>query len=219
MLTMAGITANAGLDLGIPDDVRGRCRSPTWWSSSRTTTPTGSSEDTEASLGPSSAELGALDVYVLPAQAGRQLIAAREQAFCVAKAAGADDIVDVVVPRAAIPAYLADVGRLAADHGALVAGCGHVGDGNVHLSVFQPDAERRVAAPRTPSSPPAVGHGGARLRGARHRHGQAGRTSSSSRTRSSSTSCAGSRPPSTPHGILNPGQRPRPTRAPEASTP
>jgi glycolate oxidase len=91
------------------------------------------------------AGLGALDVYVLPPQAGAQLITARERAFFVAKASGADDIVDVVVPRAVIPRYLAMVGVFAQEHEALVTGCGHVGDGNVHLSVFQPDAERRHA--------------------------------------------------------------------------
>jgi glycolate oxidase len=99
-------------------------------------------EDVEA-LATLLSKLGALDVYVLPPAAGAQLIAARERSFFVAKAAGADDIIDAVVPRAAIPAYLAEVGELAGAHGALVVGCGHVGDGNVHLSVFQPDPVRR----------------------------------------------------------------------------
>ncbi len=49
------------------------------------------------------AELGAIDVYVLPPGAAAGLIDAREKAFWVAKANGADDIVDVVVPRAADP--------------------------------------------------------------------------------------------------------------------
>ena len=39
------------------------------------------------------------------------------------------------------PAYLATVAGLARRRGALVPGCGHVGDGNVHLSVFQPDPD------------------------------------------------------------------------------
>jgi len=84
-------------------------------------------------------DLGALDVYVLPAQAGAKLIDAREKAFWTAKAAGADDILDMVVPRASIPEYMAAVGDLAQTHGAFVVGCGHAGDGNVHLSVFQKD--------------------------------------------------------------------------------
>jgi len=85
------------------------------------------------------AELGALDVYVLPAASGARLIEAREKAFWTAKAAGADDIIDMVVPRASMPQYLAAVGELGKACGSLVVGCGHAGDGNVHLSVFQKD--------------------------------------------------------------------------------
>ena len=84
-------------------------------------------------------ELGALDVYVLPPAAGTRLIEAREKAFWMAKAAGANDILDMVVPRASIPQYMAAVGELATKRGAFVVGCGHAGDGNVHLSVFQND--------------------------------------------------------------------------------
>ena len=84
--------------------------------------------------------IGALDVYVLPPAAGTQLIEAREKAFWMAKAAGADDIIDMVVPRASIPQYMAAVGDLANASGSLVVGCGHAGDGNVHLSVFNKDA-------------------------------------------------------------------------------
>jgi glycolate oxidase len=88
-------------------------------------------------------DLGALDVYVLPAPAGAKLIEAREKAFWTAKAAGADDILDMVVPRASIPQYMAAVGDVAQKHGAFVVGCGHAGDGNVHLSVFQKDPDIR----------------------------------------------------------------------------
>ncbi len=89
------------------------------------------------------AGLDALDVYVLPSSAGTQLIEAREQAFWTAKAAGADDILDMVVPRAAMPQYLTAVADLARARGSLVVGCGHAGDGNVHLSVFEPDTAAR----------------------------------------------------------------------------
>ena len=85
------------------------------------------------------ARLDALEVYVLPPAAGAKLIEAREKAFWMAKAAGADDILDMVVPRASIPEYMAAVADLATAHGAFVVGCGHAGDGNVHLSVFQRD--------------------------------------------------------------------------------
>jgi glycolate oxidase len=89
------------------------------------------------------AGLGALDVYVLPSTAGAKLIEAREKAFWMAKAAGANDILDMVVPRASIPQYMAAVADLAQASGSLVVGCGHAGDGNVHLSVFQNDADVR----------------------------------------------------------------------------
>jgi glycolate oxidase len=104
-------------------------------------------EDVER-LGTLLVELGALDVYVLPPQAGAALIVARERLFFVTKAAGADDIIDAVIPRAAIPDYLATVAELAGTHGAFVSGCGHVGDGNVHLAVFQADPEKRRALTR-----------------------------------------------------------------------
>jgi glycolate oxidase len=101
-------------------------------------------EDVER-LGTLLDELAALDVYVLPAASGAQLITARERAFFVGKAAGCDDLIDAVIPRATIPDYLAKVAVLAQEHGALVTGCGHIGDGNVHISVFQPDDDRRHA--------------------------------------------------------------------------
>ncbi len=80
---------------------------------------------------------------MLPTPAGAKLIEARERAFFVAKAAGADDIVDTVVPRAALARYMAEIAELGRASGSIVAGCGHAGDGNVHLSIFQSDAAKR----------------------------------------------------------------------------
>lgn len=88
---------------------------------------------------------GALDVYVLAPSAGTRLIEARERAFWVAKAAGANEIIDVVVPRSSVPSFLSEASEIAQRHGAFVSGCGHIGDGNVHLSVFLPDDEKRAA--------------------------------------------------------------------------
>ncbi|MDH4170914.1 MAG: FAD-binding oxidoreductase, partial [Acidimicrobiia bacterium] len=76
---------------------------------------------------------------VLPPQAATNIIEAREKAFWLAKANGAQDIVDVVVPRAAIPDFMKRVEELGAETASWIAGCGHAGDGNVHLGVFQPD--------------------------------------------------------------------------------
>jgi len=68
---------------------------------------------------------------------------AGEEAFFVAKAAGADDIIDWSCPG---PPYRRSWPRRRGGqyHATLVTGCGHVGDGNVHLSVFQPDAQKRA---------------------------------------------------------------------------
>ena len=88
-------------------------------------------------------DAGAHDVYVLASQQGAQLLAARESAFWMVKAAGADDLIDMVVPRARIPEYLRRVQALADAQGAKVFGCGHAGDGNIHFSVYEADAARR----------------------------------------------------------------------------
>jgi glycolate oxidase len=142
-MTMASITASAGLDLGVPESVRTRALA--YLVVVLESTHEDRLESDVEAVATLLGSLGALDVYVLPPHAGADLISAREKAFFVAKAAGADDIIDAVVPRAAIPGYLAAVGALAERHGALIAGCGHVGDGNVHLSVFQPDPDQRRA--------------------------------------------------------------------------
>jgi glycolate oxidase len=86
---------------------------------------------------------GAFDVYVLSTGQGADLLAARESAFWMVKAAGADDLIDMVVPRNRIPEYLRQVLELAAARGSRVAGCGHAGDGNIHFSVFEPDDAKR----------------------------------------------------------------------------
>ena len=42
-----------------------------------------------------------------------------------------------------VPQYLQAVTALAAEHASIVSAAGHAGDGNIHLSVFQADAEVR----------------------------------------------------------------------------
>ncbi|MFD1051712.1 FAD-linked oxidase C-terminal domain-containing protein, partial [Kibdelosporangium lantanae] len=73
----------------------------------------------------------------------RKLIDAREKAFFTAKAAGADDIIDTVIPRASLPEFMARVREIALENNTFVIGCGHAGDGNVHLAVLQKDPEIR----------------------------------------------------------------------------
>ena len=143
VLVMGGITRAAGLDLGVPEEIKARTLAYLvvvleGMDADRV------EEDVER-LATLLEQRGSLDVYVLPPTSGAQLIAARERAFFVGKAAGCDDLIDAVIPRATIPDYLAQVAVLAQEHGALVTGCGHIGDGNVHITVFQPDDERRHA--------------------------------------------------------------------------
>ncbi|HEY6473031.1 MAG TPA: FAD-linked oxidase C-terminal domain-containing protein [Acidimicrobiales bacterium] len=145
-LVLGSITRSAGLDLGIPSSVQEAALAYLIVVLEQTTDAR-LDEDVEQ-LGTLLGELGAIDVYVLPPQAGADLIVARERLFFVTKAAGADDIIDAVIPRAAIPEYLAKVAELAAAAETFVSGCGHVGDGNVHLGVFQPDVEKRKALTR-----------------------------------------------------------------------
>ncbi len=136
-VSMVGITRNAGVDLGIPDDVR-EATAAYLVVVLESRSASRLDEDT-AETAELLADLGALDVYVLPSGAGAALIDAREKAFWTAKASGANDIVDVVVPRAQIPDFLDTVAALAQSTGSFIVGCGHAGDGNVHLSVFQAD--------------------------------------------------------------------------------
>jgi glycolate oxidase len=131
----------AGLDLGVPPEVREKALA--YLVVVLEQRRADRLEEDVAELAELVADRGALDVYVLPPQAGARLIEARERAFFVAKAAGANDIIDTVVPRAALADYLADVAKLGQESGSIVTGCGHAGDGNVHLSVFQPDDAKR----------------------------------------------------------------------------
>jgi glycolate oxidase len=141
-LTMAAITANSGIDLGVPAAVRDRALAYLVVVLEERTDQrlAGAVEELADAL----TRLGAPDVYVLPDPAARRLVEAREKAFWAARSAGADDIVDTVVPRAAMAAFLAQAGEIARGHGGLVVGAGHAGDGNVHLAVFQPDPARRA---------------------------------------------------------------------------
>jgi glycolate dehydrogenase FAD-linked subunit len=136
-LSMAATTANVGLELGIPDAIKDA-------TSAYLVVVVESHhgdrlEVDAAAVAELLAQLGALDVYMLPPHSAALLLEAREKAFWVAKQNGANDIIDVVVPRASVPEYLATVASIAETHATWVAGAGHAGDGNVHLSVFQRD--------------------------------------------------------------------------------
>ncbi|HET9142424.1 FAD-binding oxidoreductase [Actinophytocola sp.] len=142
-LTMGAITYTADLQLGIPDQVRDSSQAYLVVMLENRTTDRldGDVEAVSALL----SKLGAVDVYVLPGPSARRLIEAREKAFFTARSAGADDIIDTVLPRAALPEFFAAVLKIAQANQTLIVGCGHAGDGNVHLAVFQKDPEIRYA--------------------------------------------------------------------------
>ncbi|MGQ4483765.1 FAD-binding oxidoreductase [Streptomyces sp. SAS_276] len=141
MLTMAAMTDRQDLGLGVPERVRSTALG---YLVVVLEGPSAERIDAEVeALGGQLLDMGAADVYVLPPRAARQLIEAREQAFWAAKSAGANEVVDIVVPRASLPWLLAEAEVIARDTASIVTGCGHAGDGNVHLAVFQQDAKLR----------------------------------------------------------------------------
>lgn len=134
ILTMSATAAHTGLELGIPTEIKDTALAylVVMLENSHEDRL---DEDTE-SLATHLSELGAMDVYVLPTNSAEKLIEAREQAFWISKANNADDIVDIVVPRADVPTFMNRVAAVATEYEAWIAGCGHAGDGNVHLGIF-----------------------------------------------------------------------------------
>ncbi|GAA4289841.1 FAD-binding oxidoreductase [Mycobacterium paraffinicum] len=140
-VTMAALVHTQNLELGVPDNVRDSCDAYLVVALENRTADR-LDEDVERA-GELVVELGAVDAYVLEGVSARKLIEAREKAFWTAKAIGADDIIDTVVPRSAMPKFLSTARGLAAAAGGAAAGCGHAGDGNVHLAIFCKDPGTR----------------------------------------------------------------------------
>jgi glycolate oxidase len=140
-MTMAALVHTQQLELGVPDKVREKCEAYLVVALENHAADR-LYEDVET-LGELLTELGAVDAYVLEGGSARKLIEAREKAFWTAKAAGADDVIDVVVPRAAMPQFLRKARELALAAGGAALGCGHAGDGNVHLGIFCKDPDTR----------------------------------------------------------------------------
>ena len=140
-MTMAALVHTQHLELGVPDAIRDSCQAYLVVALENRTADR-LDEDVEQA-GELLAELGAADAYVLEGASARKLIEAREKAFWTAKAMGADDIIDTVVPRGAMPKFLAGARHLAGAAGGGAVGCGHAGDGNVHLAIFCKDPAAR----------------------------------------------------------------------------
>ncbi len=143
VLTMAGVTRAAEIELGISADVAEKTLAYLVIVL-ETRTREQLDADVEA-LALQFDAAGALDVYVLSDQVAARLIEARERAFWLAKSAGAHEIIDIVVPRSKVPDFMAHSQVIASRYDTFLAGCGHVGDGNVHLSMYQADDEKRHA--------------------------------------------------------------------------
>ncbi|MFY9781994.1 MAG: FAD-binding oxidoreductase [Acidimicrobiales bacterium] len=139
--TMSAVTSAASLELGVEKSVAERALA--YLIVVLETRTAEQLESDVADLGTMLEAAGALDVYVLPEHAATRLIEARERLFWVSKDAGAREIVDIVVPRSAVPAFLEEVARIGARHETSITGCGHVGDGNIHLAVYLPDDNER----------------------------------------------------------------------------
>jgi glycolate oxidase len=145
-MTMMAITAQSGLSLGISAEVQATTLAYLLVVVEGRTAER-VDEDTQLA-GATLAKHGATDVFVLPSSAAAQLVEAREKSFWAAKRAQASDVVDVVVPRASLPDYMEQVRLIADRHGTFIPGCGHAGDGNVHLAVFERDPEKKYALMR-----------------------------------------------------------------------
>jgi glycolate oxidase len=140
-MTMAALVYTQNLELGIPDNIRDSCQAYLIVALENRTSDR-LDEDVEKA-GELLGELGAVDVYVLEGGSARKLIEARENAFWTLKAVGADDLIDTVVPRGAMPKFLAAARGLAVSAGGAAVGCGHAGDGNVHLAILCKDPDKR----------------------------------------------------------------------------
>jgi|CZKU01.1.fsa_nt_gi glycolate oxidase len=145
-MTMLAITAQSGISLGIADEIQAKTEAYLLVVVEGRTAER-VDEDTQLAGG-ILGEHGAMDVFMLPASAATQLVEARERSFWAAKRTGATEVVDVVVPRASLPSYIQRVRAIADKHQTMIPGCGHAGDGNVHLAVFERDADKRYALMR-----------------------------------------------------------------------
>jgi glycolate oxidase len=145
-MTMMAITAQSGVSLGIAAEVQASTEA---YLLVVVEGRTSDRVDEDSQLaGATLAEHGASEVFVLPASAATSLIEAREKSFWAAKRAQASEVIDVVVPRASLPEFMHQVRAIAERHSTFIPGCGHAGDGNVHLAVFERDPEKKYALMR-----------------------------------------------------------------------
>ncbi len=108
---------------------------------------------------------GATEVFVTEdAEEGELFVAARRAAFPAIEARGALLLEDVGVPVPQLPALLAAIAAVAAEHGVEIPVVAHAGDGNTHPIIVydagDPDSERRARAAFDDVMRAAIGLGG-----------------------------------------------------------
>ena len=122
-LTLAALSYSQNLNLGIPDSIRDAAEA--YLVIGVEDRDHGRLDDGVTMLGELLESLGALDLYVLEGNPAHALIEAREKAFWTAKATGADDVIDTVVPRAQMHQFITRAKDLALAANGGVVGCGH----------------------------------------------------------------------------------------------
>ena len=145
LLTMSATQSFCGLELGIPQEVKDTALAYLVVVMENTDRSPASTRTSSAC--PRCCSSSARSTCTSCRRTRRaELVDAREKAFWMAKANGADDIVDIVVPRAADPGVHGQgLGARRRDE-AWIAGCGHAGDGNVHLAIFCSDDRAPLTA-------------------------------------------------------------------------
>ncbi|MDY6908000.1 MAG: FAD-linked oxidase C-terminal domain-containing protein [Chloroflexota bacterium] len=110
---------------------------------------------------------GAIEVFVPGSErAKRELLEARERFYPAVRATGPVETADVVVPRSAIPQFVARAKEIAVAHQMTILAFGHAGDGNVHLSLLGRGMEREEWERRLPAVFADLYHAGVSLGGA-----------------------------------------------------
>ena len=140
-LGLSSLAANVGLELGIDAAVQEQAKAYLIivledHSSDRL-------DEDLAALAEQLALLGAIDVFVLPPASGAKLIEAREKAFWVVKGWAPTTSSTWSCRARRCPSTCGRSRRLRRTTRRSSSAAGHAGDGNIHLSVFQPDADVR----------------------------------------------------------------------------
>lgn len=82
-------------------------------------------------------ENGAEDAFVPSTKKEmEEILQAREDLYYAIQDLGPLDLADVVVPRSKTPEFMERISEISGTEGLTVAGSGHAGDGNVHISVI-----------------------------------------------------------------------------------